>query len=151
MAKLYGSVNGETREVKKLYGRSKRLADFIATFSSQQNVVSIDVPKFVDKLANWHPECMWLTYGEIKEIEVICPVQGVNSYTVTVFFQGGSSVSLTNTNASFLYSSFGIAVNGSHSVGHDFIYTDPTYQDASRAIKKLYGSVNNQSKLIYQE
>lgn len=151
MPKLYGSVNGGTKEIIKLYGGVR---EYSYTYDIT-GFTGIPTVSFVAKTFN---DKYQATYGAMtaKPLALRALEGGGNTY-VWLYLAGGTHKNLFNypTNS---YSGQGQAwgfVGAYHPIAGDFhaewIVTSTSYTDTAKKITKLYGSVNGETKLIYED
>ena len=151
MPKLYGSVLGLSKEIKKLYGSVPQTVVTSVTGTTRSggtgNVTAFDADTF------WAAASSSLASTAVSYIKVISQ-GGLGAYNLDVYYSDGSSTThLEHTVSSGVLATYGITAVSPSSVGQDYIDMVVTteQQDASKKIIKLYGSVNGQTKLIYEE
>lgn len=146
-AKLYGSVNGESKEIKKLYAPSEKLDATTVTYDDPTpdgTMESIDVSTFLSTFLTRYPSYKWRTYGELQSF-TFTRQSGSPLFIVTIV-TSIETLQFTE-NSSSLASTWGVTrVNG---YAHTYAYFSPSYTLVTRPIGKLYGSVNGQTKRIF--
>ena len=142
MPKLYGSVLGLSKEIKKLYGGVHlHYTKYIVTgFANNQGFNS---NTFMNKYNS--------TYGLITEQPTRLDLTTVGSTTYVFLRFANDSQSLFQWTGT--YANQGVVWGFNNGVYSGDAYSTSTQvdEDVSKKITKLYGSVNGQTKLIYEE
>ena len=145
---LYGSVNGQTKQVQKLYGSVRKVASLPAKTASTL-ISAYDSNTFLNLLSTNFPEWLWKrpTYIRVRS------QSNVSYLEIAVGTSFISYTTLISNVTTQQLQTWGITLgttlplpSGSSAV----ITLDTTYTLATKNILKLYGSVNGQTKLIYQ-
>lgn len=146
---IYGSVNGQTKKVKKLYGSVEREMASSVTGEVRQgyasdHFVSFDGSTFLNN-----------TFAS-PYFKVLQAVYYTSSDTVDIhiyYSDGTSATRLTGLPYSAL-ADYGITMDSYFATNGGIVYIDltPTIttQNVSKEIVKLYGSVNGVTKLVYE-
>lgn len=141
MVKTYGSVNGQTKEIKKLYGS---VAQQVTVYSGEprtQGDATFDASVF-----NANPDIKAIQ-GTISYLQGKHDADRVYLYA---YLTDSSEVMLFD-DLEGVYGDF--ADYGITPMTYRVFYIDLTAttetQNLTKKIKKLYGSVNGQTKLIY--
>ena len=142
--KFYGSVNGEAKEIVKLYGPSLELAGINASlYGNNGPIRTININTFTSRFLHDYPDYKLYDYGSPTRI-IVFSVD--SSYTLRIE-TSREVIALTNLTQTQLSNSWGITVSLSNSYRSGAeLY--PTYSYRAREVKKLYGSVNGQAKRI---
>lgn len=154
--KLYGSVNGVAEEIKKLYFGAKSLSTASApTPMGLFNALREDfVEKMNDELANeftqgYSMDSVFVErVAEFDEWRIGATLRKAGAEPLTKFLQGN----IAKENLPYAFEGWGMEYRDVE-WGSD-ISTLPiagTYTTASKKIKKLYGSVGGESKLIFED
>lgn len=144
MPKLYGSVLGLSKEIKKLYGPVEVSESFLITPDGTV-VQAIDGVLLCATSKSQYPN----TYKNAVSFEFRYSggtyyAIGLDANNNSIFYKSGGYSSLQNAGITFapsLSSGDSVTIPASYTTGGTF----------SKEIKKLYGSVNGQTKLIYEE
>lgn len=145
--KFYGSVNGESKEIKKLYAPSEKLDTATVTYDAltvDGRMESVDAPTFLSAFLARYPSYKWRTYGELQSFTFT--TQSGSPLFILTIVTSIETLQFTESGPS-LTSVWGVTrVNSS---GHTYAYFSPSYTLVTRPIGKLYGSVNGQTKRIF--
>lgn len=156
--KIYGSVNGETKTIRRLYGKATGATGVTGTIDSgvgfAGNVTAFDGDTFWEAAR----EKIYLfknNGGEYpSEVAIVCDSLGAGQYIYFVVlvspFSGQYIEVFNTTDALALKNDYGITVTNSL-VGYDYVSLSYTQGPTAIRIRKLYGSVNGQTKLIFQD
>lgn len=152
-ANLYGSVNGNTKKVIKLYGPVLQTIPTGVTGTIRSggvgNVTAFDGDTF------WAQASPILNSKALDYLRVRCDGgSGTTSYRVDAYFTDGTAYqSVVGWDTSSVIADYGITVLSSGAEGSDYIdLTVVTSQvQATKRIAKLYGSVNGSAKLVYED
>lgn len=146
--KLYGSANDESKEIKKLYAPSEKLDAATVTYDARTlygRMESVDAPTFLSAFLARYPYYKWRTYGELQSF-TFTRQTGTPLHILTIV-TSIETLQFTETSAN-LTSVWGVTL--ANTSAHTYAYFSPSYTLVTRTIGKLYGSVNGQTKLIYQ-
>lgn len=153
MPKLYGSVLGLSKEIKKMYGPVTShdltaVTGVIRTGATQ--VTAFNGATFVSAAAS--------QLNKLKTVDYLAVVMAKKSnvqHRLYVHYTDGTSQNFFTAGSLADYTTYGITASeytGETSVT-DYIDLTPTYTNVSIAKKivKIYGSVNGSAKLIYED
>lgn len=146
MPKFYGSVNGQTEEVTKLYGSVNGLAiTGAAPNTSAAHITAVDLGTFRKNITAKYV----LNAGTrlLSQFRISSYGDGRFFRTRTIYegFEGEEGeVTLAQL------TSWGITVTNPELYWEEYIDITVTSISHTEEIKKLYGSVNGQTKLIYE-
>lgn len=146
---LYGSVNNSTKRVIKLYGPLEKLTSISFNYGPTSGglLSSIDSTTFLNMFLSVHPEYQWKEYGELQRVSfsrdtsIYRPI----TYLISVSTTNGDLPSVSCVEANL--ATWGITATN---YGKSYANISPSYVSCAREIKKLYGSVNGETKLVYQ-
>ena len=147
VAKLYGSVNGGSKKIKKLYAPSEKLDAATITYDERtQNgkMESVDAPTFLSAFLTRYPYYKWRTYGELQSF-TFAKQAGTPLYDLTIV-TSIETIQLTESGER-LTSIWGVTF--AQNTAHTYAYFSPSYALVTRPVGKLYGSVNGQTKRIF--
>lgn len=154
-AKLYGSVNSETKRTKKLYGPVNCMASFTPTVDINQDSLytSLDVSVFIAKMKADHLE--YLFQGAVdwttSKLRIVRMSQSPG-YQLAIYDQGAVQEYRLLTSGLANIQAYGFTLNTSAAINSvaRLLVTDITWNTATKEIVKLYGSVNGLSKVIFE-
>lgn len=131
--KLYGSVNGEAKEVKKLYG-SVQSTITVYTISSFDNNPNFNHNTFDSRYRS--------SYGMMTKAPLrIEPFTGY----ARLYFTDSTYVSITEPYTAWGFNDNTVYTGNAHATAS---YADV---NVAKRIVKLYGSVNGSAKLLYED
>lgn len=146
---LYGSVNGQSKKIIKLYGS----ANGVNGVSGEIRAGGIGNVTAFDGEIFWEKQRTRLNSTAIDYIDVRYAASFLGNYFfIYVYYTDGTSeqqIYSTNIGAN-LKTNCGITVTSPYTLGHDYIDITLFYGNVTKEITKLYGSVNGETKLIYQ-
>lgn len=148
MGKLYASVNGETKEIIKLYGSVNGVNGVSGEIRAGGvgNVTAFDGEIF------WDKQRMNLNSTAVDYIDIRYAHSIGWFWVIDVYYSDGTATQSIGTivagEQSKLYDDYGITINNS-TLGHDYIDITLLYGNVTKEITKLYGSVNGQTKRIF--
>lgn len=147
MAKLYGSVNGETKEINKLYGSvHKIITRYIVTGFDNRLPQYFNSTTFNNRYI--------AQYGDMEVLPSSLRVITSGGYsTARLVFQDSTHIDM------FHWPEGSYTTQGNEwgfltlSPVDGAAYSTPQTQqkDVATRIRKLYGSVNGETKLIYED
>lgn len=166
--KFYGSVNSQAKLVADLYGSGYILSTFSATLPQQDEsggsdlVATAVAPAKLTTLINANSDAQgFLKSGWSSGGEIVLWIANVADVTIQLKTSKGSTYLVYNRTITpwgnilpTIESDYGVTITGTmSSIAGTVKITmpiSPTVQSVTKEIQKLYGSVNGQTKLIYQ-
>lgn len=154
--KLYGSVNGGAKRVRKLYfgyGVTQEITNTTL-------VAAFDTDDFIAAAASWTNNPAYITYDYLKAHPVIRLQNNSNDVRILV---GSNKSLIINSQANFVQF---VALGGitwtdnayntwdtirALPTGGQFVLLTAGFPFVTKKIAKLYGSVNGSAKLIYED
>ena len=141
---LYGSVNGETKKVEKLYGPAEKLDSLSSTKVGLGDgyISSFASSTFLNVFLSRYPSFLWKDYGELQRVTVVRGIGTRFNIEITTTTSTLTIPELRNTDLA----SWGITTSN---YAYEYVNLTPSYTLAAKEIVKLYGSVNGQTKRIF--
>lgn len=148
MAKLYGSVNGQTKQITKLYGSSEALTDISASaFGVTGEIGSLDRSVFLAGFLAAYPAYKWKSNGEISSVTCTRTSSIPPKYEVAITTTNGT-ITVSDINSTAITNTWGITPVAQGS-GHNSYTITPSYTNQTREVAKLYGSASGLTKRIF--
>lgn len=158
---LYGSVNGETEEITKLYGSVRLLSDVIGTIDAggAGNVTAFNSAYFYNTLAS-DSDYDETFYGNLT-LASLKITATVTHYNCSLVYADGTEKAILKSGSpnlapEDLYNDWGITVKalGSLQEGSDTVSLSPTYgAGQTKKIIKLYGAapeLDQDNQIVYK-
>lgn len=145
MAKLYGSVNGETKQITKLYGSSEALTDISYHISGSGPISSFSRSTFLSGFLAAYPAYKWKSNGELSSVAL--SHNSPTLYTLDITTTNGT-LTVSGLTSSTLSSTWGITLGAGMSGAAGYTFT-PSYTNQTREVTKLYGSASGLTKQIF--
>ena len=152
---LYGSVNGLTKETTKLYGSVGLLTSFTASEGASTGGISgfFYPVTFVSKLLA--TDSSLLVQGLVDFDTCVIKISRSTFTGVTpIVYYDGTTTPVTNIPIATGISSTDAETYGVHLAGSgtiEYVVSDAVYTPSTKKIKKLYGSANGVSELIFED
>ena len=151
--RLYGSVNSETKWAKKLYGSLELLQSFTATGQCTAGSVSGSFypVTFVPKLLATDSNLLVKGLVDFSTCKIKMARQAITGNTSVSYYDSTTTpvteIPIVSGTPSQV-ETYGIHLGGAGTI--EYTVTDDVYAPVTKKIKKLYGSVNGLTKLIFE-
>lgn len=146
MPKLYGSVNGQTEEVTKLYGSVVGpVITGAAIDPTATHITVADLDAFKVGIPTQFPLTRNSGTDDLTKIRLYSPGNGTNIVVYPYYNKWYNGVIKTVAEVE----AWGITISDPSSEWEETINITLGTAPATKEIKKLYGSVNGLTKLVY--
>lgn len=150
--KFYGSVNGQTTRIDKIYGpiMGPSMESASVRSGGTENISSIDFSIFKQAFVSNGGKYS-LNGKDLTFIDIYILVRGTD-YPIRItanYSDGGTEVITASESSSTITTNWGISLSETLSTGTDYVDITLGEEPQTKKIIKLYGSVNGVTRRIF--